>query len=97
MTTCLQQQVDWVTDCITYLKDRGNSSIEPTVKKQDEWVEHHDDTANATLLARTNSWYTGANIEGKPRRLLSYIGRVAEYRRMCNELKDNGYQGFLIG
>ncbi len=97
MTTCLQQQVDWITDCITYLKDTGNISIEPTVQKQDEWVEHHDDTANATLMARTNSWYTGANIEGKPRRLLSYIGGVAEYRRICDELKDSGYQGFSIG
>ncbi|MGR8950487.1 MAG: flavin-containing monooxygenase [Gammaproteobacteria bacterium] len=96
MTTCLQQQVDWVADCITYLLDKGNDSIEPTVAKQDEWVSHHDEVANATLLVRTNSWYTGANIEGKPRRLLSYIGGVGKYRAMCDELKENGYKGFAI-
>jgi cation diffusion facilitator CzcD-associated flavoprotein CzcO len=96
MTTCLQQQVDWVTDCIAYLQDKGNVSIEPTVEKQDEWVQHHDDTANATLMVKTNSWYTGANIEGKPRRLLSYIGGVGNYRRICDEVKDSGYQGFVI-
>jgi len=96
MTTCLQQQVDWVTDCIGYLRDKGSTSIEPTLEKQDEWVQHHDDTANATLMITTNSWYTGANIEGKPRRLLSYIGGVAEYRRICDELKEGGYRGFVI-
>ncbi len=96
MTTCLQQQVDWVTDCITYLEDKGNVSIEPTVEKQDEWVQHHDETANATLMVKTNSWYTGSNIEGKPRRLLSYIGGVGNYRRICDEVKDSGYEGFVI-
>ena len=96
MTTCLQQQVDWVTDCITYLHDNGSASIEPTVEKQDEWVQHHDETANATLMVKTNSWYTGSNIEGKPRRLLSYIGGVGNYRRICDEVKDSGYQGFKV-
>lgn len=96
MTTCLQQQVDWVTDCITYLEDKGNVSIEPSVAKQDEWVQHHDETANATLMVKTNSWYTGSNIEGKPRRLLSYIGGVGNYRRICDEVKDSGYKGFVI-
>lgn len=96
MTTCLQQQVDWVTDCMTYLLDQGNVSIEPSVEKQDEWVQHHDETANATLMVKTNSWYTGANIEGKPRRLLSYIGGVGNYRRICEEVKDSGYEGFVI-
>jgi len=96
MTTCLQQQVDWVTDCIAYLRDKHAKSIEPTVEKQDEWVEHHDEVANATLLVRTNSWYTGANIEGKPRRLLSYIGGVGHYRQVCDDIKASGYQGFSI-
>lgn len=96
MTTCLQQQVDWVTDCIVYLRNEGRRTIEPTVAKQDEWVEHHDEVANATLLMRTNSWYTGANIKGKPRRLLSYIGGVGNYRQICDDVKAQGYEGFAI-
>ncbi|MEQ8661218.1 MAG: cyclohexanone monooxygenase, partial [Gammaproteobacteria bacterium] len=96
MTTCLQQQVDWVSDCIAYLRDQHAASIEPTVAKQDEWVAHHDEVANATLLVRTNSWYTGANIEGKPRRLLSYIGGVGNYRQICDDIKTSGYAGFTI-
>jgi acetone monooxygenase len=95
MTTCLQQQVDWVTDCIAHLLHEGRSTIEPTREKQDEWVAHHDEKANATLVIKTKSWYTGANIEGKPTRLLSYLG-VGDYRAICDEVRDSGYAGFTV-
>lgn len=96
MTTCLQQQVDWISDCIEWMRDNNHKTIEPTLEKQDAWVEHHDETAAETLLMTTNSWYTGANIEGKPLRLLSYIGGVGAYRELCEELKQSGYQGFEV-
>jgi acetone monooxygenase (methyl acetate-forming) len=96
MATCLQQQVDWVTDCITYLREQSLNTIEPTVEKEAWWVQHHDDTANATLMMTTNSWYTGANIEGKPRRLLSYIGGVGNYRKFCDESKASHYEGYSL-
>jgi len=96
MTTCLQHQVEWITDCIRYVRDHGGAAIEPTEEKEAEWVAHHDDVANSTLLVKTNSWYMGANVEGKPRRLLSYIGGVGAYRQMCAEVKASGYEGFVI-
>ena len=95
MTTCLQQQVDWVSDCIAYLRQSGHNSVEPTREKQDEWVAHHDEVANATLFVKTRSWYTGANIEGKPIRLLSYPG-VGTYRAICDEVTASGYAGFAF-
>jgi len=94
MATCLQQQVNWVTDCIAHLEKKHLKSIEPTLAKQDEWVAHHDEVANSTLFAATESWYTGANIEGKPSRLISYIGGVHEYHRRCEEAQDSEYEGF---
>jgi cation diffusion facilitator CzcD-associated flavoprotein CzcO len=96
MATCLQQQVDWVTDCIAYLREQGHRSIEPGSEKEAWWVQHHDETANATLMMTTNSWYTGANIEGKPRRLLSYIGGVGKYREFCDEAKTSHYEGYIV-
>jgi len=95
MTTCLQQQVDWISDCIGWLQNNGKTTIEPTVEKQDEWVAHHDEVANQTLLVKTNSWYTGANIEGKPRRLLSYLG-AGTYKQFCDEVAASGYAGFAV-
>ena len=78
---------------ISVLQDREE---ENDYEKENEWVTHHDEVANATLMMRTNSWYTGANIEGKPRRLLSYIGGVGNYRKFCDEAKASGYAGFEL-
>ncbi|MGE0860151.1 MAG: flavin-containing monooxygenase [Gammaproteobacteria bacterium] len=96
MTTCLQQQVDWVMNCITWVRGQGKRTIEPTAAKEDEWVRHHDEVANATLVVLTKSWYTGANIEGKPQRLLSYIGGVGNYRQICDDVQAQGYPGFAV-
>jgi cation diffusion facilitator CzcD-associated flavoprotein CzcO len=96
MTTCLQQQTEWISDCIRYIRDKGVAVIEPTAELEDSWVRHHDETANATLISKTNSWYTGSNVPGKPRRVLSYTGGVGTYRRKCSEAAESGYSGFAL-
>ncbi|WP_082855318.1 flavin-containing monooxygenase [Paraburkholderia phytofirmans] len=96
MTTCLQQQVDWITDCIDYARKHGKRVVEATQAFEDQWVAHHDETAAATLVVKTYSWYMGSNVEGKPRRLLSYIGGVGNYHRQCDELAASGYPGFAM-
>ncbi|TCU77072.1 cyclohexanone monooxygenase/acetone monooxygenase [Bradyrhizobium sp. R2.2-H] len=96
MTTCLQQQVEWIDDCIRYMRAKDLKVIEPTKDAEDGWVAHHDEIANATLIAKTNSWYLGSNVEGKPRRVLSYCGGVGAYRQKCDEVAASGYQGFAV-
>ncbi|NEU98798.1 flavin-containing monooxygenase [Bradyrhizobium uaiense] len=96
MTTCLQQQVEWIDDCIKYMRGNDLSVIEPSRDIEDQWVAHHDETANATLIAKTNSWYLGSNVEGKPRRVLSYCGGVGTYRQKCDEVSASGYRGFAM-
>ncbi|MEK0084560.1 flavin-containing monooxygenase [Benzoatithermus flavus] len=96
MTTCLQQQVEWISNCIRYMRSAGKTVCEPTKEAEDRWVAHHDEIAEATLIARTNSWYLGSNVKGKPRRVLSYTGGVGTYRRKCDEVAASGYQGFAI-
>lgn len=96
MTTCLQQQTEWIARCIRDLRDSGNDVIEPTQSGEDAWVAHHDETANATLISKTESWYNGANVAGKPRRVLSYTGGVGTYRSLCNEMAENGYPSFVM-
>ena len=73
---------------------RGPTTVEATKALEDEWVEHHDEVANATLLTKTDSWYMGSNVEGKPRRLLSYAGGVGTYREKCEDVANKGYRGF---
>ncbi len=96
MPTCLQQMVDWISDCISHAKAHGKQVIEPTAEFEDQWVRHHDETAAATLVVKTDSWYMGSNIDGKPRRLLSYIGGVGNFRKQCDEQAAAGYPGFAM-
>ena len=94
MTTCLQQQVDWITGCIEFAAEHGKHVVEASKALEDNWVQHHDETAAKTLVVKTDSWYMGSNVDGKPRRLLSYIGGAGEYHRRCAEIAAQGYPGF---
>lgn len=96
MATCLQQQTEWISDCIAHMRKNDKTVIEPTAETEEAWVAHHDETANATLISKTNSWYVGANIPGKPRRVLSYTGGVGAYRQKCAEVAESGYEGFAM-
>ncbi|PIE14911.1 MAG: cyclohexanone monooxygenase [Rhodobacterales bacterium] len=96
MTTCLQQQTEWITDCIRFMREKGKTVIEPTEKFEREWINHHDELVNASLFANTDSWYNGSNIEGKPKRFLSYTGGTGTYKKKCQEIADSGYAGFEI-
>lgn len=96
MTTCLQQQTEWITRAISSIGSGDGSVIEPTADGEQAWVDHHEEVAGATLVPRTSSWYMGSNVPGKPRRLLSYIGGVGQYRRLCTEEADAGYPSFAV-
>ena len=96
MTTSLQQQVYWVTDYIHYVSEHGYTVMELNAERETEWVKHHDDTTNTTLVVKTHSWYMGSNVDGKPWRLLSYIGGVGDYRQFCDVMKESGCEGFAM-
>ncbi|MDT7579558.1 MAG: hypothetical protein QOK35_822, partial [Pseudonocardiales bacterium] len=96
MTTCLQQQTEWIAGMIRHVRDQGRSTVEPTREAEDAWVAHHEETSGATLIANTTSWYLGSNVPGKPRRVLSYCGGVGTYRQKCDEVAASGYPGFDI-
>lgn len=81
----------------SFMEKKGHHVIEATRQFEDYWVEHRDAIANATLVAKTDSWYMGSNVTGKPRRLLSYIGGVGRYREECLEVANKGYEGFKLG
>lgn len=94
--TCLQQQVDWIADCIRFVREeRQAQTVEATPEFETKWIAHHDEIANMTLISKTRSWYTGANIEGKQNRVLGYLG-VGNYRQACEDVKASGYAGFEI-
>jgi len=97
MMVSIEQHVDWMSNCIAHMEAAGQQTIEPERTAQDEWVEHSNETAYSTLYPKAASWYMGANIPGKPRVFLPYIGGVGRYRAKCDEVAEAGYPGFLFG
>jgi cyclohexanone monooxygenase len=96
MIVSIEQHVDWITDCLAYLRTQGLRSIEPTVAAEDAWVVHVNEVANTTLYPLANSWYVGANIPGKPRVFMPYVGGVGNYRKKCDDIAEKGYEGFTL-
>ena len=96
MMVSIEQHVDWVAGCLDYLCERGLQGIEASVVAEDAWVEHVNEVANRTLYPRANSWYMGANIPGKPRVFMPYVGGVGHYRQLCDEIAAKDYEGFTL-
>jgi cyclohexanone monooxygenase len=98
MIISIEQHVDWIAECITSMDERGRSTIEPTIEAEEKWIAHVNEAAEGTMLTAQscNSWYLGANIPGKPRIFMPYVGGVGEYRRECDEIVARGYEGFAF-
>lgn len=93
----IEQHVDWITDCIAHIKQHGLARIEATVAAEDDWVRQVDEAADAWLYKKArNSWYMGANIPGKPRVFMPYVDSGGAYRKICDRVAANGYEGFVL-
>ena len=96
MILSCEQHINWIAECLTHLGDKGLSRIEPEQSAEDEWVQHVNEVADATLYPQANSWYIGANIPGKPRVFMPYVGGVNAYTLKITEVAENGYEGFRL-
>lgn len=94
MLVSIEQHVEWVGDCINYLRKNNLEAFEASSEAEEAWSKECRDLADLTLLPKTDSWYMGANIEGKPRGFLAFAAGVGIYRQLCDEVAANGYQGF---
>ncbi|MEL0083350.1 MAG: NAD(P)/FAD-dependent oxidoreductase [Gammaproteobacteria bacterium] len=95
MLPSIEQHVEWIDNCISHLQSHGYQAIEPTLGAELAWVDRVNSLAERTLYPTCNSWYLGANIPGKPRVFMAYIGFPA-YVAKCAEVEAAGYTGFTI-
>jgi cyclohexanone monooxygenase len=70
--------------------------MEAAIDAEDKWVAHVNEVAYTTLYPQANSWYMGANVPGKPRIFMPYIGGVGLYGQICNDVAAKGYEGFVM-
>ncbi len=95
MIASIEQHVDFITECVDYMRTHGVRHIEPRHDAELAWGDHVQEVANGTLLYSCNSWYLGANVPGKPRVFMPYLGYPA-YAQKCREVAANGYEGFKL-
>ena len=96
MIASIEQHVDWIADAIGHLRQQKLDRIEPTPQAEMDWVQHVNQVADSTLYPLANSWYMGANIPGKPRVFMPYVGGFDRYKRHCDEVAAKGYEGFTL-
>lgn len=95
MIVSIEQHVDWVADCLTYMREHGHNCIDADRQAEEEWVAYVNAIADMTLYPTCNSWYLGANIPGKPRVFMPHVG-FPNYVERCNDVVNNDYQGFHL-
>ena len=96
MPLAIEQHVEWIADCIAYMREYGWNTVEATEDAERAWVDIVRDVAGVTLFPKANSWYLGANIPGKKRVFMPYVGGFAPYRDHCDEVAAEGYRGFAF-
>ncbi|HWJ78140.1 MAG TPA: NAD(P)/FAD-dependent oxidoreductase [Niallia sp.] len=96
MPAAIEQHVEWVIDCINHLRQNEVEVFEAKPEAEEKWSQHCRELADATLYTKTESWYTGANIEGKARGFQIYVGGYDGYRKICDEIASKGYEGFSL-
>jgi cyclohexanone monooxygenase len=92
----IEQHVDWISDCLAALDQRGIETIEADAQAEAKWVAHVNEVAAPTLYVKTDSWYTGANVPGKPKVFMPYVGGIGRYRKICDEVAADNYRGFVL-
>ena len=95
MIVSIEQHVNWISDCIEFMRARGHARIEARVAAEDEWVAHVNSVADRTVYPLCNSWYLGANVPGKPRVFMPLLG-FPQYVAKCQAVAAQGYEGFAL-
>jgi cyclohexanone monooxygenase len=90
----IEQHVQWLSALMQDMRARGITHVEPTEEAEAEWVDYCRKLAEGTLQMKANSWYLGANVPGKPRVFMPFIGGTNLYRKICSEVAADGYRGF---
>ncbi len=96
MILSIEQHTDWIADCLENMRAKGLSRADAQPDAEDKWVQHVNEVADSTLYPQANSWYVGANIPGKPRVFMPYVGGVEAYKKICDSVAAEDYDGINL-
>ena len=95
MIVSIEQQVDWIAECLAFLRAHGRVLIEADGAAEEQWVAHVNAVAERTVYPSCNSWYLGANVPGKVRVFMPLVG-FPPYAEKCTDVAARGYEGFAL-
>ncbi|MEX5635424.1 flavin-containing monooxygenase [Parafrankia sp. FMc2] len=87
-------QADWVATTIARMRDRGETTVEPTAEAEDGWIDHVNGGIVGTMQETAESWAFGSNVPGRKRAYLLYAGGLPQYRERVRAATGDGYRGF---
>ena len=96
MILACEQHTDWIVDCLEHMRTNAFARVEADEAAEGAWVQHVNEIADSTLYPLANSWYVGANIPGKPRVFMPYVGGFDRYKAKCDEVAANDYEGMTM-
>jgi cation diffusion facilitator CzcD-associated flavoprotein CzcO len=96
MIVSIEQHVNWVFNCIKYMKKNNKTSIETSIEAENAWFKHNNDVSIDHVRSSCSSWYIGANIKGKAKNFMPYVGGYSKYVEKCNKVSENNYEGFIF-
>ena len=88
--------VEWISECVAYVRDNGYHCIQPTQLAEDDWTQHMIDGGENILRTQADNWFVGANIPGKARFLLTAPDTAPVMRARRAEVASGGYTGFNL-
>ena len=91
----IEAQVEWITDAIRHVSETETGRIELKPDAESDWTDTCVEVAAATVFGSVDSWIFGANIPGKKRSVLFYLGGLSEYRKILDAEAAAGYPSFI--
>lgn len=92
----IEQHVNWLSELLQYCVEQEVDLVESAAAADEEWTRHVARVADSTLLTHDNTQYMGANVPGKPRVYLCYVGGIPVYRMICDAVREKGYEGLEL-
>ncbi|MDM9624732.1 NAD(P)/FAD-dependent oxidoreductase [Rhizobium sp. S152] len=98
MVVGIEQHINFIADCLAFMKEKHYAEVEPTKDAVDEWVSICNKLAEGTSYTASGckSWYLGTNIPGKPQVFMPYIGGYHIFKQHCDNVARNDYAGFAF-
>ena len=90
----VEYQGEWFAELIKHMDENGYRSVNSSAQGDEYWVDHMAEVAKPTLFWNSENWYIGANVPGKSRVMLLYLGGFPAYRKFTNEQAALAYPSF---